>query len=97
MPGCLPAWFGIGRVGVFPSSDQGHLRMCAGAALSETRLMAEGPAKTFRSGDALFAFDADLVVLSWNQAAEELTASPPMKRSDAIAGMKQCKLQGELR
>ena len=28
---------------------------------------------TFRSGDALFAFDADLTVIAWNQAAEELT------------------------
>ena len=30
-------------------------------------------AKTFRSGDALFAFDADLTIVSWNRAAEELT------------------------
>jgi PAS domain S-box-containing protein len=36
--------------------------------------MVEGPGKTFRSGDALFAFDADLTIVSWNRAAEELTA-----------------------
>jgi PAS domain S-box-containing protein len=35
--------------------------------------MAERSAKAFRSGDALFAFDADLTVVSWNRAAEELT------------------------
>jgi DNA-binding CsgD family transcriptional regulator len=35
--------------------------------------MVERPAKAFRSGDALFAFDADLTVVSWNRAAEELT------------------------
>jgi DNA-binding CsgD family transcriptional regulator len=35
--------------------------------------MVERPARAFRSGDALFAFDADLTVLSWNRAAEELT------------------------
>ena len=35
--------------------------------------MAERPAKTFRSGDALFAFDADLTIVSWNRAAEALT------------------------
>ena len=29
-----------------------------------------------RSGDALFAFDGDLTVLSWNRAAEELTGIP---------------------
>lgn len=35
--------------------------------------MAERPAKAFRSGDALIAFDADLTIVSWNRAAEELT------------------------
>ena len=35
--------------------------------------MAERPAKTFRSGDALFGFDAGLTIVSWNRAAEELT------------------------
>lgn len=35
--------------------------------------MADKPAKTFRSGDALVVFDADLTVISWNRAAEELT------------------------
>ena len=35
--------------------------------------MVERPARTFRSGDALFAFDADLTVVSWNPAAEDLT------------------------
>lgn len=35
--------------------------------------MSEQPAATYRSGDALFAFDADLTVVSWNRAAEELT------------------------
>ena len=31
------------------------------------------PARNFRSGDALFAFDSDLAIVSWNCAAEELT------------------------
>lgn len=35
--------------------------------------MVERSAKAFRSGDALVAFDADLTVVSWNRAAEELT------------------------
>lgn len=35
--------------------------------------MAERPTKTFRSGDALVAFDADLTVVAWNRAAEALT------------------------
>ena len=35
--------------------------------------MVERSATAFRSGDALFAFDADLTVVSWNRAAEELT------------------------
>ena len=35
--------------------------------------MAEQPPETFRSGDALFAFDADLTIVSWNRAAEGLT------------------------
>ena len=35
--------------------------------------MADRLATTFRSGDALIAFDADLTVVSWNEAAEELT------------------------
>ena len=30
----------------------------------------------FRSGDALFAFDGDMTILSWNAAAEELTGIP---------------------
>lgn len=29
--------------------------------------------ETYRSGDALFAFDAQLTVVSWNEAAERLT------------------------
>lgn len=35
--------------------------------------MAGRPAADFRSGDALFAFDSDLAIVSWNHAAEELT------------------------
>jgi DNA-binding CsgD family transcriptional regulator len=31
------------------------------------------PPAEFRSGDALFTFDRDLTVLSWNDAAEQLT------------------------
>jgi PAS domain-containing protein len=30
-------------------------------------------AETYRSGDALFAYDADLTVIAWNGAAELLT------------------------
>jgi PAS domain S-box-containing protein len=35
--------------------------------------MPERPVRAVRSGDALFAFDADLTIVSWNRAAEELT------------------------
>ena len=35
--------------------------------------MAGRPAADFQSGDALFAFDSDLAIVSWNRAAEELT------------------------
>jgi PAS domain S-box-containing protein len=35
--------------------------------------MAERPSTEFRSGDAVFAFDPDLAIVSWNRAAEELT------------------------
>lgn len=38
--------------------------------------MVEPPGTTFRSGDALVAFDAHLTVVSWNRAAEELTGVP---------------------
>jgi PAS domain S-box-containing protein len=44
--------------------------------------MAQRPAKTFRSGDALVAFDQDLTIVAWNRAAEELTGVP----SDAALG-----------
>jgi len=35
--------------------------------------MAERSERAFRSGDALFAFDEELRIVSWNAAAEELT------------------------
>ena len=35
----------------------------------------------FRSGDALFSFDGDMTIVSWNRAAEELTGIP---RNDAV-------------
>ena len=35
----------------------------------------------FRSGDALFVFDAERTIVSWNRAAEELTGIPA---SDAV-------------
>jgi PAS domain S-box-containing protein len=35
--------------------------------------MPEVPATSFRSGDAVFAFESDLTIVSWNRAAEELT------------------------
>jgi DNA-binding CsgD family transcriptional regulator len=47
--------------------------MSPSAAGSETREMAERPSERFLSGDALFVFDADLTIVSWNPAAEELT------------------------
>ena len=48
--------------------------------------MAERSTKAFRSGDALFAFNADLTIVSWNRAAEALTGVLPKQRSDAVAG-----------
>ena len=39
----------------------------------ETQRMAGRPVTDFQSGDALFAFDSDLAIVSWNRAAEELT------------------------
>jgi PAS domain S-box-containing protein len=36
-------------------------------------LVVERSATSFRSGDALFAFDSDLTIVSWNRATEELT------------------------
>jgi PAS domain S-box-containing protein len=35
--------------------------------------MSSRPATTLASGDALFAFNAELTIVSWNRAAEELT------------------------
>jgi PAS domain S-box-containing protein len=35
--------------------------------------VAERSATSFQSGDALFAFESDLNIVSWNHAAEELT------------------------
>jgi DNA-binding CsgD family transcriptional regulator len=43
--------------------------------------MLEQPARTVRSGDALFSFDAGLTILSWNRAMEELTGVP---REEAV-------------
>lgn len=37
--------------------------------------------RTYRSGDALFAYDASLRVISWNEAAERLTG---IKTADAV-------------
>ena len=45
-------------------------------AKEEARRMAGRPAPSVRSGDALFAFDSGLTVVSWNRAAEELTGVP---------------------
>ena len=38
--------------------------------------VAEPSAPDLRSGDALFAFESDLTIVSWNRAAEELTGIP---------------------
>jgi PAS domain S-box-containing protein len=38
--------------------------------------MTERSESAFRSGDALFTFDSDLRIVSWNSAAEELTGVP---------------------
>jgi hypothetical protein len=59
--------------------------MCSTGAWEETRDMGEGPITAIRSGDALFAFDDDLTIVSWNRAAEELGWLPKM-RSDGVAG-----------
>jgi DNA-binding CsgD family transcriptional regulator len=47
--------------------------MRAVAARAKLVAMAERSARALRSGDALVAFDADMTVVSWNRAAEELT------------------------
>jgi PAS domain S-box-containing protein len=47
--------------------------MCGVAAGVKLATMTEQPVMRFRSGDALFAFDADLTIISWNRATEELT------------------------
>jgi DNA-binding CsgD family transcriptional regulator len=47
----------------------------------KTRHTAHDVAHTYRSGDAFFAFDADLTVVAWNDAAEQLTG---IKADDAI-------------
>lgn len=47
--------------------------MCIAGAREENPPMAGQPATTFRCGDALFAFDSELAIVSWNRAAEELT------------------------
>jgi PAS domain S-box-containing protein len=39
-------------------------------------IMFEPDDTTMRSGDALFAFDARLIIVSWNRGAEELTGVP---------------------
>jgi DNA-binding CsgD family transcriptional regulator len=44
--------------------------------------MAQRPAERIRCGDALFAFGADLRIVSWNRAAEALTGVP----ADAVVG-----------
>lgn len=51
------------------------------SAPKKTRGMAERSGRAFRSGDALFAFDAELRIVSWNSAAEELTG---LSADDAI-------------
>jgi len=47
--------------------------MSASRGGRDTPDMAERASGTFRSGDALVMFDADLTIVSWNPAAEELT------------------------
>jgi PAS domain S-box-containing protein len=47
--------------------------MSALDASQETRGMTERSESVFRSGDALFTFDSELRIVSWNPAAEELT------------------------
>ena len=49
---------------------------------------------TYRSGDALFGFDDDLNIVSWNDAAEELTGVPASEAVgrpcwDVICGVDQ--------
>ena len=59
--------------------------MCSAVARGGTRDMGERPIPAFRSGDALFAFDDDLTIVSWNRAAEELTG---LAAEDAVG--RQC-------
>ena len=48
----------------------------AGARLGA---VAEQSATSLSSGDALFAFETDMTIVSWNRAAEELTGIPAKK------------------
>lgn len=50
--------------------------MCLAGPRPKLASMAKRSATTFRSGDALFAFDSGLSIISWNRAAEELTGIP---------------------
>lgn len=58
-------WFPAARVGVVTDASPR-----AGASLSPLEDL------DIRSGDALFAFDEERRILSWNEAAEELTGIP---------------------
>ena len=55
------------------SSPQRPIRAPTAASQALLRDTSRDVADTYRSGDALFAFDAELTVVAWNDAAERLT------------------------
>jgi len=57
----------------FPHLRSAWLPLRQGA---DSRTLRARMAETFRSGDALFAFDADMRILLWNAGAEHLTGIP---------------------
>jgi PAS domain S-box-containing protein len=61
---------------IFGTSDQEKTRIPPRERRGTLTGVPEQSATGFESGDPLFAFGPDLTIVSWNQAAEELTGVP---------------------